>query len=226
VKRETQRRWLESRFTFHVSRFIDNLVIMGMGEPLANYENLIKALTILNAPWGGGIGARKITVSTSGLAPQIVRLAEEPHQFRLAISLHGATDETRSRIMPVNRKYPLRELIAACEYYLQKRKRMVTLEYILIAGVNDDPAEAEPLAELARRLKAKVNLIPYNHVEGLSWERPDEAAQEKFLAVLQRRKIAVTLRREKGHDIDAACGQLRLRTERELAAGSSADCAD
>jgi 23S rRNA (adenine2503-C2)-methyltransferase len=216
----------QSRFTFHVSRFIDNLVIMGMGEPLANYENLIKALTILNAPWGGGIGARKITVSTSGLAPQIVRLAEEPHQFRLAISLHGATDETRSRIMPVNRKYPLRELIAACEYYLHKRKRMVTLEYILIAGVNDDPAEAEPLAELARRLKAKVNLIPYNHVEGLSWERPDEAAQEKFLAVLQRRKIAVTLRREKGHDIDAACGQLRLRTERELAAGSSADCAD
>jgi 23S rRNA (adenine2503-C2)-methyltransferase len=202
------------------TRFIDNLVIMGMGEPLANYENLIKALTILNAPWGGGIGARKITVSTSGLAPQIIRLAEEPHQFRLAVSLHGATDETRSRIMPVNRKYPLRELIAACEYYLQKRKRMVTLEYILIAGVNDNPAEAEPLAELARRLKAKVNLIPYNRVEGLSWERPDEAAQEKFLAVLQRRKIAVTLRREKGHDIDAACGQLRLRTERELAAGS------
>ena len=107
---------------------------MGMGEPLANYENLLKALRILNAPWGGGIGARKITISTSGLAPQIRKLADEPLQFRLAISLHGATDETRNKIMPVNRKYPLRELTAACEYYQQKRGRMITFEYVLIAG--------------------------------------------------------------------------------------------
>ncbi len=206
-----------SRITSHVSRFVDNLVIMGMGEPLANYENLLKALKILNAPWGGGIGARKITVSTSGLAPQIIRLAEEPHQFRLAVSLHGATDDTRSRIMPVNRKYPLRELIAACEYYQQKRKRMITFEYILIAGVNDQLSEVEPLAQLARRLEAKVNLIPYNTVEGLPWQRPGDEAQERFLAALQQRKVTATLRREKGHDIDAACGQLRLRTERELA---------
>ena len=103
-------------------RLVSNLVIMGMGEPLANYENLLKALKILNAPWGGGIGARKITISTSGLAPQIRRLAEEPLQFRLAISLHGATDATRNKIMPVNRKYPLRELAAACEYYQQKQR--------------------------------------------------------------------------------------------------------
>ncbi|HTD87936.1 MAG TPA: 23S rRNA (adenine(2503)-C(2))-methyltransferase RlmN, partial [Candidatus Binatia bacterium] len=108
-------------------RFIDNLVIMGMGEPLANYDHLIKALGILNAPWGGGIGARKITVSTSGLAPQIRRLAEEPLQFRLAVSLHGATDEVRNKIMPVNRKYPLRELMSACEYYQQKKGKMITL---------------------------------------------------------------------------------------------------
>ena len=109
-------------------RLVSNLVIMGMGEPLANYENLLKALKILNAEWGGGIGARKITISTSGLAPQIRKLADEPLQFRLAISLHGATDATRERIMPVNRKYPLKELTAACEYYQQKRGRMITFQ--------------------------------------------------------------------------------------------------
>ena len=199
------------------ARLINNLVIMGMGEPLANYDNLIKALKILNAPWGGGIGARKITISTSGLAPQIRKLAEEPLQFRLAISLHGATDETRNRIMPVNKKYPLRELTAACEYYEQQKGRMITLEYILIAGVNDALTQIKPLAQLAHRLHAKVNLIPYNKVEDLPWVRPTEEAQEKFLAALEREKIIATLRREKGHDIDAACGQLRLKTERELA---------
>jgi 23S rRNA (adenine2503-C2)-methyltransferase len=194
---------------------IDNVVIMGMGEPLANYDALLKALRILNAPWGGGIGARKITVSTSGLAPQIRRLATEPEQFRLAISLHGATDEVRSRIMPVNRKYPLKALAAAAEEYQKQKGRMLTLEYILIAGVNDAPAQTGPLADLARRLHAKVNLIPYNTVEGLPWSRPDDATCEAFLAGLERRGVAATLRREKGHDIDAACGQLRLKTERE-----------
>jgi 23S rRNA (adenine2503-C2)-methyltransferase len=198
-------------------RFIDNLVIMGMGEPLANYDNLIAALKILNAPWGGGIGARKITISTSGLAPQIRKLADEPLQFRLALSLHGATDETRNKIMPVNRKYPLKELTAACNYYQQKKGRMITFEYILIAGVNDGLDQVAPLAKLARTLNAKVNLIPYNKVEDLSWERPTEEVQEAFLAALEKQKVTATLRREKGHDIDAACGQLRLKTERELA---------
>jgi len=198
-------------------RFIDNLVIMGMGEPLANYDNLIAALKILNAPWGGGIGVRKITISTSGMAPQIRKLADEPLQFRLALSLHGATDETRNKIMPVNRKYPLKELTAACEYYQQKKGRMITFEYILIAGVNDGLDQVAPLARLARTLNAKVNLIPYNKVEDLSWERPTEEVQEAFLAALEKQKVTATLRREKGHDIDAACGQLRLKTERELA---------
>lgn len=198
-------------------RLVNNLVIMGMGEPLANYDNLLKALRILNAPWGGGIGARKITISTSGLVPQIRKLADEPLQFRLAISLHGATDEVRQKIMPVNRKYPLRELTAACEYYEAKKGRMITLEYILIAGVNDALDQVGPLAALARRFHAKVNLIPYNKVEGLPWERPSEDVQERFLAQLEDRGVTATLRREKGHDIDAACGQLRLRTERELA---------
>jgi 23S rRNA (adenine2503-C2)-methyltransferase len=204
------------------SRLIDNLVIMGMGEPLANYDNLLKALRILNAPWGGGIGARKITISTCGLAPQIRRLADEPLQFRLAISLHGATDEVRNKIMPVNRKYPLKELVAACEHYQGQKGRMLTFEYILIAGVNDSVGQAKPLAALARRLFAKVNLIPYNRVEGLPWERPDEETQEKFLAALEKQKVTATLRREKGHDIDAACGQLRLKTEKEFGGANSA----
>jgi 23S rRNA (adenine2503-C2)-methyltransferase len=202
-------------------RLINNLVIMGMGEPLANYESLLQALRILNAPWGGKIAARKITVSTSGLAPQIRRLADEPFQFQLALSLHGATDEVRSRIMPVNRKYPLSQLMSACEYYLEKKNRMITLEYILIRGMNDGLDQVKPLAQLAHRLRAKVNLIPYNQVEGLPWERPDESDQEKFLSALTRLKVKATLRREKGHDIDAACGQLRLKTERREGSASS-----
>lgn len=198
------------------SRVVDNIVVMGMGEPLANYDNLMKALRILNAPWGGGIGARKITISTSGLAPQIRKLAAEPLQFRLAVSLHGATDEVRGKIMPVNKKYPLAELVAACSEYQAQKGRMITLEYILIAGVNDSPEQTRPLAILAKTIFAKVNLIPYNTVEGLPWERPSDEVCERFLQALERLNVTATLRREKGHDIDAACGQLRLKTEREL----------
>ena len=200
------------------TRLVNNLVIMGMGEPLANYDNLLKALRLLNAPWGGGIGARKITISTSGLAPQIRKLAIEPEQFRLAISLHGATDEVRARIMPVNRKYPLAELVAALEVYQRRKDQLITFEYILIAGVNDGLDQVKPLATLATQLQAKVNLIPYNTVEGLEWSRPAESVCEAFLAALERLDVTATLRREKGGDIDAACGQLRLKTERELQA--------
>lgn len=192
------------------AKLINNLVIMGMGEPLANYDNLLKALKILNAEYN--LGARKITVSTSGLVPQIKKLADEPHQFRLAISLHGATDEVRSQIMPVNKKYPLKELTAACEYYQRSKGRKITFEYILIAGVNDGLDQIRPLAEMSQRLNAKVNLIPYNKVEGLPWERPDESTQENFADALLEKGVTATLRREKGHDIDAACGQLRLKT--------------
>jgi 23S rRNA (adenine2503-C2)-methyltransferase len=203
------------------TRFVDNLVLMGMGEPLANYEHLLRALRILNAPWGGGIGARKITISTSGLAPQIRRLADEPEQFRLAVSLHGATDAVRNRIMPVNRKFPLKELTAALDHYQARKGRMLTFEYILISGVNDALDQVKPLAALALRSRAKVNLIPYNRVEGLDWERPDDRVCEAFFKALLKAKVAATLRREKGGDIDAACGQLRLKTERALAEGGT-----
>ena len=194
---------------------INNIVFMGMGEPLANFENLMRAVTILNAPWGVGLGARHITISTSGLAPQIRELADQPLQIRLAVSLHGATDEVRGRIMPVNRKYNLKTLLEACAYYQQHKKQRITFEYILIEGVNDEQEQARALASHAGRLRAKVNLIPCNPVEGLAWKRPSLARQEAFLGILKRKGVPVTIRREKGHDIEAACGQLRLKATRD-----------
>ena len=200
----------------HAGERVDNLVFMGMGEPLANFSNVTKAIEILNAEWGIGIGARHMTVSTSGLAPQIRKLADFPLQIRLAISLHGASDEVRNRIMPVNRKHNLEELFAALAYWRERRKQHITLEYILIEDVNDSLAQAHQLAKRARALDAKVNLIPYNTVEGLPWARPGEAEQDAFRDVLLNAGVKATLRREKGHDIAAACGQLRLRQETEL----------
>jgi 23S rRNA (adenine2503-C2)-methyltransferase len=195
---------------------IDNIVFMGMGEPLANLNNVMGAIRIINAAWGLGIGARHITVSTSGLAPQIRKLADEPLQIRLAISLHGATDEVRNQIMPINRRYNLETLLAACYYYVAHKKQRLTFEYILIANVNDSLDQARKLSRIARRLEAKVNLIPYNTVQGLPWSRPSAEQQEKLLSILRASGVAATLRREKGHDIEAACGQLRLQTKREL----------
>ena len=194
---------------------VDNIVFMGMGEPLANFDNVMRAIRIINAPWALGIGARHITVSTSGLAPQIKQLADEPLQIRLAISLHAATDEVRNQMMPINRKYNIETLLSACDYYASRKKQRLTFEYILIAGLNDADDQAFLLARYVRKLSAKVNLIPYNTVEGLQWTRPSRNRQEKFLSILRAHKIAATLRREKGHDIDAACGQLRLQTGRD-----------
>ena len=191
---------------------INNIVFMGMGEPLANFNNLMRAIDIINSPWGIGLGARHITISTSGLAPQIKLLADQPRQIRLAISLHGATDEVRQQIMPVNRKYPLATLLEACEYFTARKKQRLTFEYILIANVNDSPANAADLARVAKRVGAKVNCIPYNAVPGLTWERPSEERQDAFMAVLEKARIPATIRREKGYDIAAACGQLRRQT--------------
>lgn len=193
----------------------DNIVVMGMGEPLANYEAITTALKIINAEWGFGFGARRITLSTSGLVPNILKLADEPIGVRLAISLHGATDEVRTQIMPVNKAYPLAKLIPAVKAFSEKHGRMVTLEFILIEDINDAFEQAEKLRDIAKDLHAHVNLIPYNTVEGLPWKRPSITRQERFADILRRARVSVTLRREKGHDIDAACGQLRLKTEKE-----------
>ena len=199
----------------------DNIVVMGMGEPLHNYDAIIRALTIVNASWGLGFGARRITLSTSGLVPKILQLAEEGLGIRLAISLHGATDEVREQIMPINKTYPLAELLPAVKTFSEKQGRMVTLEFILIEDINDAISQAEKLRDIAYDLHAHVNLIPYNTVEGLPWKRPSNNRCERFADVLRAADISVTLRREKGHDINAACGQLRLKTEkaRETAVG-------
>lgn len=191
---------------------INNIVFMGMGEPLANFANVMKGIQIINAHWGVNIGARHITLSTSGLAPQIRQLAEQPLQVRLAISLHGATDEVRAQIMPVNRKYPLSVLLEACEYYSDRKRQPIFLEYILIENINDRPEDAEALARITRRFESKVNCIPYNTVEGLPWTRPSEERQDIFMNVLRAHGTRATIRREKGHDIAAACGQLRRQT--------------
>ena len=195
----------------------DNIVFMGMGEPLANYNELVNVLKIMNASWGLNIGARRITVSTSGLAPEIEKLANEGLSIRLAISLHGATNEVRNQIMPINKRYPLEVLIPAIEKFREKHGRMVTLEFILIDGVNDSLEQAKALVKIAKRLHAHVNCIPYNKVEGLEWKRPSITRQNKFVQILKDANVSVTIRREKGHSINAACGQLRLKKELEMA---------
>ncbi len=191
----------------------DNIVVMGMGEPLANYDALLHALTLVNADWGLRFGARRITISTSGVVPKIYQLAEEPIGFRLALSLHGATNEVREQIMPVNRRWPLEALLPAARAFSERHGRMLTLEFILIEDINDSLEQARALARIARDLHAHVNLIPYNTVSGLEWKRPSLKRQQTFANVLREQRVSATLRREKGHDIDAACGQLRLHHE-------------
>ena len=195
------------------SERVDNIVFMGMGEPLANINNLLSAVNLITNEKTLHLGARHLTISTSGLVPQIRQLAEHPQQIRLAISLHGATDEIRQQIMPVNRKYPLAELFDALDYWNSRKNQKLTLEYILIENINDSLEQAAILARVARRLHAKVNLIPYNTVEGLEWKRPNDKQCRAFRDVLKNAGVQATLRLEKGHDIDAACGQLRLKQE-------------
>jgi 23S rRNA (adenine2503-C2)-methyltransferase len=194
---------------------VDSLVFMGMGEPLANLDNLLAAIALITGPETLQLGARHLTISTSGLVPQIKQLAEHPQQIRLAISLHGATDAVREQIMPINKKWPVEELFEALDYWNSRKKQHLTLEYILIEQVNDGLDQAEILARHARRIRAKVNLIPYNKVEGLDWKRPSDTRCRAFRDVLKQAGVTANLRLEKGHDINAACGQLRLKQETE-----------
>ncbi len=192
---------------------VDSLVFMGMGEPLANLESLLESIDLITGEDTLRLGSRHLTISTAGLVPQIRQLAGHPRQIRLAISLHGATDDVRQRIMPINRKWPLADLFAALDYWNSKKKQTLTLEYILIDEVNDSLEQAAMLARHARRIRAKVNLIPYNLVEGLEWKRPSDARCHAFRDILNNAGVTANLRLEKGGDIDAACGQLRLKQE-------------
>ncbi len=185
-----------------------NLVFMGMGEPLHNYRGVMDAIRILNDRRGLNVGARRITVSTSGLVPPMRDLAGEGLALGLAVSLHATTDELRTRLMPVNRRWPLAEVLGAAKAYGAASGRRVTLEYTLIAGVNDREEDAERLARFARELPSKINLIPYNPVPGLAWERPSPEAVEAFARSLFPRAPAVMVRNTLGGEIWAACGQL------------------
>jgi len=188
-----------------------NIVFMGMGEPLDNFDAVERSIRILNDPKGFGIAARRLTVSTSGIIPGIERFKALDFQVNLSISLHAADDALRSRLMPVGRKYPLADLLEACEDYLREGGRKITLEYVLIENVNDRPRDADGLTLIARRLRAKVNVIPYSPIEGLVFRTPSELRIEAFVRRLEDRGVGVTLRRSKGGDIRAACGQLVLR---------------
>ncbi|TMQ71588.1 MAG: 23S rRNA (adenine(2503)-C(2))-methyltransferase RlmN [Candidatus Eisenbacteria bacterium] len=185
-----------------------NLVFMGMGEPLANYDAVVAAIRILHDPRGLNLGARRITVSTSGVVPGIRRLAEEGLQAGLALSLHATRDELRDRLVPINKRWPIAEVVAAARDYGERTGRRVTLEYTLLAGVNDGAEDARRLAELARSLPSKINLIAYNPVPGLSWKRPSREAVDAFAHRLLPIAPAVTVRHTMGGEIWAACGQL------------------
>ncbi len=188
---------------------LSNVVMMGMGEPLANYRAVVEALRILNAPWGMGLGARKITVSTVGLPRQMKMLAAEGLQLNLALSLHATDDGLRRELIPWGKGVPIAQLMDACLHYFRETGREVTFEYVLLRGVNDHPRQAEELARLARQVRANVNLLRYNPVPGLPYERPSSEAAFEFQGVVRARGVNVHIRTSRGKDVAAACGQLR-----------------
>ena len=190
-----------------------NIVYMGMGEPFRNFDNVVASIQLLTHRDGLGIGARKITVSTAGEAPGIYAFAEMPWQVRLSLSLHAANDVKRSELVPLNKKYPIAKLLAAVDYYLEHAGRQITLEWALLRGVNDTKQDANELADIALPRRAFVNVIPYNPVAGLPYSAPDRNSAAAFRDHLLHRGVQVTLRKEQGQDIDAACGQLRRRVE-------------
>jgi 23S rRNA (adenine2503-C2)-methyltransferase len=185
-----------------------NIVLMGMGEPLHNYDETMKALRILADEHGLAVPPRRVTLSTVGLVPAIERLATEPLMPNLAISLHAASDGLRRELVPIGRKYSIEQVLDACRRFPLPKRRRITFEYVLLAGVNDGEAEARRLAGLLGDLRAKVNLIPLNAAPGISFERPSDAAVERFAGVLAAHRITVSVRKSRGRDIRAACGQL------------------
>ena len=186
-----------------------NVVVMGMGEPLLNYDNVIKALTTINDPDGIAIGHRKITISTAGIIPQIYRYSEECRPFKLAISLNATTDTQRTLLMPINKKYPLKDLINAAKEYTRRRKKRLTFEYVLIKNINDTPEDAQRLLKRLKGIPCKVNLIAYNTTSD-KYTRPDDVHIQAFAESIRPLCAPVTLRLSRGNDIEGACGQLAV----------------
>jgi 23S rRNA (adenine2503-C2)-methyltransferase len=192
---------------------LSNIVFMGMGEPLANFKNLVSAIgAITDNDAGLRFAGRRVTVSTAGLVPRIVALGRET-KVNLAVSLNATDNETRSRLMPINRAYPLEELLEACRQFPLQPGRRITFEYILIKGINDSKDDAERLVKLLHSIRSKINLIPFNPHEGCDFKRPTEAAIKAFYDILFAKNYTVIIRRSKGQDISAACGQLRARSQ-------------
>lgn len=185
-----------------------NIVLMGMGEPLHNYDNTMKALRILHAEQGLAVSPRRVTLSTVGIVPALDRLATEPLMPNLAISLHATTDEQRTALVPPNRKYPLADILAACRRFPVKARSRITFEYVMLDGVNDTPDDAGRLVRLLSGIKAKVNLIPLNPAPGIPYDRPSDQRVDRFAEILAARHITVSVRKSRGRDIRAACGQL------------------
>jgi 23S rRNA (adenine2503-C2)-methyltransferase len=185
-----------------------NIVLMGMGEPLHNYDNTMKALRMLHNENGLAVSPRRVTLSTVGIVPGLQRLAHEPLMPNLAISLHATTDEQRTELVPPNRKYPLAEILEVCRRFPLKRRSRITFEYVLLAAVNDTPEDARRLAKLLSDIKAKVNLIPLNPAPGIPYERPSDERVDRFAQILADRHLTVSVRKSRGQDIRAACGQL------------------
>lgn len=190
---------------------VSNVVVMGTGEPLDNYDNLLIFLKMLTDENGLHISQRNVTVSTCGLVPQIKRLAEEGLQITLALSLHAVTDEKRKALMPVAKRYRIAELMDVCRYYFERTGRRITFEYSLVGGVNDTKEDARGLAGLAGPLHCHVNLIPVNPVKEISYTQPEAPRIREFQSILEKNNVNSTIRREMGRDIDGACGQLRRR---------------
>ena len=213
--------WYFARAIAPRGKRITNVVFMGMGEPFHNYDAVIDAVALLNDPQGFGLGHRHITISTVGLVDKIDAFAGEHLQVNLAISLHAPTDELRSRIMPVNRRFPLAELMAACERYIGKTRRKVFFEYVMLAGLNDDPASACALAKLMQGRLYHVNLIPYNATPDGAYHATPDAKIWEFAAILDKAGVPVTVRQNMGRDIAAACGQLQAGTQPKANAVSS-----
>ena len=195
--------------TRRADRPLTHIVVMGMGEPLANLDNLLTALDDATAKDGLGLGARHVTISTVGLPARIRQLAESGKAYHLAVSLHAPNDALRNRIVPTNDKIGLEAILAAAEYFFEKTGRQVTFEYVLLAGINDSVDHARELARLLHGRRAHVNVIPFNEVEGLPFGRPSAESLSAFLAPLKQQGISVKVRKRKGAQIDAACGQLR-----------------
>ncbi|MFH1397788.1 MAG: 23S rRNA (adenine(2503)-C(2))-methyltransferase RlmN [Candidatus Omnitrophota bacterium] len=200
---------------------LTHLVFMGTGEAMDNYDFVMKAIRIINSPETLNIGARRITVSTCGIIPGIKKLSAEGLQVELSVSIHSADDKIRSQLMPVNNKYPLKDLIASCKEYIQKTNRQVTFEYCLIEGVNSGLPEAHKLVTMLKGMNCKINLIPFNPVSEKSFDPPGKIPVLLFKDYLLKHGLNVTLRRERGRDINAACGQLRLRAQDEKSKNES-----